>query len=152
MLRFENLNDDTQDLEFAVKTLHDIAQDVGEVFEEAFYKFSLEEQLEILKQYDDEAYNALEMINNLQEFTAHMSFTEAKQFIDHYFALRRPIRDYLDKILAQARDQGYVTTYFGRQRPTPDVKSSNFIVRSAAERTAMNMPIQGTEYFCNSFF
>ena len=76
---------------------------------------------------------------------AHMSFTEAKQFIDHYFALRRPIRDYLDKILAQARDQGYVTTYFGRRRPTPDVKSSNFMVRSAAERAAMNMPIQGTE-------
>ena len=75
----------------------------------------------------------------------HMSFTEAKQFIDHYFALRRPIRNYLDKILAQARDQGYVTTYFGRQRPTPDVKSSNFMVRSAAERAAMNMPIQGTE-------
>ena len=75
----------------------------------------------------------------------HMSFTEAKQFIDHYFALRRPIRDYLDKILAQARDQGYVTTYFGRRRPTPDVKSSNFMVRSAAERAAMNMPIQGTE-------
>lgn len=69
LLRFENLNDDTQDLEFAVKTLHDIAQDVGEVFEEAFYQFSLEEQLEILKQYDDEAYNALETINNPQEFS-----------------------------------------------------------------------------------
>ena len=69
LLRFENLNDDTQDLEFAVKTLHDIAQDVGEVFEEAFYQFSLEEQLEILKQYDDEAYNILKTINNPQEFS-----------------------------------------------------------------------------------
>ena len=69
LLRFENLNDDAQDLEFAVKTLHDIAQDVGEVFEEAFYKFSLKEQLEILKQYDDEAYNILETINNPQEFS-----------------------------------------------------------------------------------
>lgn len=69
LLRFENLNDDAQDLEFAVKTLHDIAQDVGEVFEEAFYQFSLEEQLEILKQYDDEAYNILKTINNPQEFS-----------------------------------------------------------------------------------
>lgn len=69
LLRFENLNDDARGLEFAVKTLHDIAQDVSEIFEEAFYKFSLEEQLEILKQYDDEAYNALETINNPQEFS-----------------------------------------------------------------------------------
>ena len=38
-----------------------------------------------------------------------------------------------------------MSTYFGRKRPTPDVKSSNFIVRQAAERAAMNMPIQGTE-------
>lgn len=76
---------------------------------------------------------------------AHMSFSEAKQFISHYFAVREPIRAYLDATLLQAREQGYVSTYFGRKRPTPDVKSSNFIVRQAAERAAMNMPIQGTE-------
>ena len=76
---------------------------------------------------------------------AHMSFSEAKQFINHYFAVREPIRAYLDATLLQAREQGYVSTYFGRKRPTPDVKSSNFIVRQAAERAAMNMPIQGTE-------
>lgn len=69
LLRFENLNDDAQDLEFAVKTLHDIAQDISEIFEEAFYKFSLKEQLEILKQYDDEAYNILETINDPREFS-----------------------------------------------------------------------------------
>ena len=74
-----------------------------------------------------------------------MSFTEAKKFIDHYFEVRKPIRQYLDKILTQAREQGFVETYFGRRRPTPDVKSSNFMVRSSAERAAMNMPIQGTE-------
>lgn len=74
-----------------------------------------------------------------------MNFMEAKQFIDHYFAVRAPIRAYLDNILTQAREQGYVETYFGRRRPTPDVKSSNYMVRSAAERAAMNMPIQGTE-------
>ena len=70
LLRFENLNDDAQDLEFAVKTLHDIAQDMSEIFKsDAFYGFSLEEQLEILKQYDDEAYNALETINDPREFS-----------------------------------------------------------------------------------
>lgn len=74
-----------------------------------------------------------------------MSFTEAKKFIDHYFEVRKPIRQYLDKILTQAREQGFVETYFGRRRPAPDVKSSNFMVRSSAERAAMNMPIQGTE-------
>ena len=74
-----------------------------------------------------------------------MSFTEAKKFIDHYFEVRKPIRQYLDKILTQAREQGFVETYFGRRRPTPDVKSSNFMVRSSAERAAMNMPIQGIE-------
>ena len=74
-----------------------------------------------------------------------MSFTEAKKFIDHYFEVRKPIRQYLDKILTQAREQGFVETYFGRRRPTPDVKSSNFMVRSSAERAAMNMPIQGAE-------
>ena len=76
---------------------------------------------------------------------AKMSLAEAKQFIDHYFTVRRAIRTYLDQTLVRAREQGYVSTYFGRKRPTPDVKSSNYLVRSAAERAAMNMPIQGTE-------
>lgn len=74
-----------------------------------------------------------------------MTYYEAKQFIDDYFAVRRPIKNYLDRTLEQARSRGYVETYYGRRRPTPDVKSSNFIVRSAAERAAQNMPIQGTE-------
>lgn len=76
---------------------------------------------------------------------ANMTFSEAKKFIDHYFEVRKPIREYLDKIAKQAADEGYVETYFGRRRPTPDVKSSNFVVREAAKRAAMNMPIQGTE-------
>jgi DNA polymerase-1 len=74
-----------------------------------------------------------------------MSFIEAKKFIDQYFELRKPIRKYLNNILDHARSDGYVETYFGRRRPTPDVLSSNFMVRSAAERAAANMPIQGTE-------
>lgn len=74
-----------------------------------------------------------------------MAFGEAKEFIDSYFTLRAPIRTYLDATLKQAEDQGFVETYFGRRRPTPDVKSSNFMVREGARRAAMNMPIQGTE-------
>lgn len=74
-----------------------------------------------------------------------MSFPQAKKFIDRYFEVRAPIRRYIDGLLQQARDQGYVATYFGRRRPTPDIHSSNFMVRAGAERAAMNMPIQGTE-------
>ncbi|HRQ86483.1 MAG TPA: DNA polymerase I [Candidatus Saccharibacteria bacterium] len=76
---------------------------------------------------------------------AKMSFIEAKQFIDQYFKLRSPIREYIDATLDRARKDGYVETFYGRRRPTPDVHSSNFIVRQAAERAAANMPIQGTE-------
>lgn len=74
-----------------------------------------------------------------------MSWGEAKQFIDQYFELRAPIRAFIDETLKKARTDGYVATYYGRRRPTPDVHSSNFIVRQAAERAAANMPIQGTE-------
>ena len=76
---------------------------------------------------------------------AKMPFLEAKQFIDNYFALRAPIKKQLEAILRQAREEGFVETFYGRRRPTPDVKSPNFIIRQAAERAAMNMPIQGTE-------
>ena len=76
---------------------------------------------------------------------AHMPIYEAKQFIDNYFKLRAPIKQKLDEILKQAREEGFVETYYGRRRPTPDVKSSNFLIRQAAERAAQNMPIQGTE-------
>ncbi len=74
-----------------------------------------------------------------------MSFGEAKHFIDQYFTLRAPIRTYIDETLRKAKQEGYVETYFGRRRPTPDINSSNFMVRSGAERAAANMPIQGTE-------
>jgi len=74
-----------------------------------------------------------------------MSFTDAKRFIDDYFRVRVAIRKYIDATIAKAKNDGYVETYFGRRRPTPDVKSSNFMVRSGAERQAANMPIQGTE-------
>lgn len=76
---------------------------------------------------------------------ANMSLGEARDFIENYFKLRAPIKAKLDEILRAAREEGYVETFYGRRRPTPDVKSSNFQIRQAAERAAMNMPIQGTE-------
>lgn len=76
---------------------------------------------------------------------AGMSFIEAKNFIDEYFRIRPKIRQYIDATIKKAHDDGYVETLFGRRRQTPDVKSSNFVVRSSAERAAANMPIQGTE-------
>jgi len=74
-----------------------------------------------------------------------MSFIQAKEFIDQYFELRAPIRKFIDATLHKGRTEGYVETYHGRRRPTPDITSSNFMVRAAAERAAANMPIQGTE-------
>jgi DNA polymerase-1 len=83
-------------------------------------------------------------INGLVEATG-MSFAEAKGFMESYKAIRAPIMQYMESILKQSREEGYVETYFGRRRPTPDVKSTNFVIRQAAERAASNMPIQGTE-------
>jgi DNA polymerase-1 len=74
-----------------------------------------------------------------------MSVLDAKKYIDHYFELRAPIRKYIDATLVKAKTEGYVETFHGRRRPTPDVNSSNFMVREAANRQAANMPIQGTE-------
>jgi DNA polymerase-1 len=74
-----------------------------------------------------------------------MSFVESKKFINQYFELRAPIRAFIDATLEKAKNEGYVETYFGRRRPTPDVNSSNFMVRESAKRAAANMPIQGTE-------
>lgn len=74
-----------------------------------------------------------------------MTMPEAKQFVDKYKELRAPIFTYTDSLIEFAKKKGYVETLFGRRRPMPDIHSSNFIVRSGAERAAMNMPIQGTE-------
>ncbi|HKX23712.1 MAG TPA: DNA polymerase I [Candidatus Saccharimonadales bacterium] len=74
-----------------------------------------------------------------------MTREEAKVFIEKYFELRAPVRKYMDETVEQALKDGYVATIFGRRRPTPDLKSSNFMVREGAKRAAINMPIQGTE-------
>lgn len=74
-----------------------------------------------------------------------MSMAAAKTFIEKYFELRKPLLDYMNSLKEKARKDGYVETLFGRKRPMPDIHSSNFVVRQAAERAAINMPIQGTE-------
>ncbi|MDL2363604.1 MAG: DNA polymerase I [Patescibacteria group bacterium] len=74
-----------------------------------------------------------------------MTREQAVVFIDKYKAVRRPLFDYMDRVREQSRKDGFVATLFGRRRPMPDIHSSNFMVRQAAERAAINMPIQGTE-------
>jgi len=74
-----------------------------------------------------------------------MTYEQAGKFIREYMDVRKPLVAYLQKLKDQARKDGYVETLFGRRRPMPDIHSSNFVVRNAAERAAINMPIQGTE-------
>jgi DNA polymerase-1 len=74
-----------------------------------------------------------------------MTMEQATTFINRYKELREPLFTYIDNVREQARKEGYVETIFGRRRPSPDIHSSNFVVRQAAERAAINMPIQGTE-------
>ena len=69
---------------------------------------------------------------------------EAKAYMDNYFAKYHGVREYMDAIKAQAKADGYVSTLFGRRRNLPEIKSSNFNMRSFGERVALNMPIQGT--------
>ncbi len=69
---------------------------------------------------------------------------EAAAFIEQYFTVFQGVRKYMDTIVEQARRDGYVTTLLERRRYLPDIRASNFNLRSFAERTAMNTPIQGT--------
>ena len=73
-----------------------------------------------------------------------ISRAEAKQVIADYFDTYKGIRRFMDETPIIARDQGYVTSMFGRRRYFPSIKDRNFSVRSRAEREAINMPIQGT--------
>ena len=69
---------------------------------------------------------------------------EAAQYIEHYFETYPGIKKFLDDSVAHAKENGYAVTLFGRRRPVPELKSSNFMQRSFGERVAMNAPIQGT--------
>ena len=72
-----------------------------------------------------------------------ISRTEAKNFIDEYFRSYPGVKAYMDRVIAQAREQGFVETLFGRKRYLPDIVSKNPTARGLAERNAINAPIQG---------
>lgn len=69
---------------------------------------------------------------------------EAKAYIDAYLEKYHGVREYMERVISEAKANGYVETLFGRRRPLPELKSSNFNTRSFGERVARNMPIQGT--------
>ena len=73
-----------------------------------------------------------------------ISRKEANEYIEQYFATYPKVKEYLDKLVSDAKENGYITTMFGRRRPIPELSSSNFMQRSFGERVAMNSPIQGT--------
>jgi DNA polymerase-1 len=82
--------------------------------------------------------------HGLSEATG-MTFEQSQDFITKYKDLRKPLFEYMDKLLKEAKKTGYVETLFGRRRLLPDLHAGNFVIRQAAERAAINMPIQGTE-------
>ncbi len=69
---------------------------------------------------------------------------EAKAYIDNYLANYHGVREYMKNVVAEAREKGFTETLYGRKRYIPELKSSNFNIRSGAERIALNTPIQGT--------
>lgn len=69
---------------------------------------------------------------------------KAKEFIEKYFATYPKVREYMDANVAFAREHGYSVTMLGRRRNLKDITSSNYLTRSAAERMAMNTPLQGS--------
>jgi DNA polymerase-1 len=73
-----------------------------------------------------------------------LSYAEAKDFIAAYYKAHHSVRDFLDATKAKAQELGYVETLFGRRRSTPDIHSNIPYLRAAAERMAINMPVQGT--------
>ena len=73
-----------------------------------------------------------------------VSFYEAKNYIESYLEKYSGVRAYMKQVVADAREQGYTQTLYGRKRYIPELKASNFNIRQGAERIALNTPIQGT--------
>ena len=72
-----------------------------------------------------------------------VSPAEARAYIEAYLQKYHGVREYMERVIAEAKEKGYVETIFGRRRPVPELKASNFNTRSFGERVARNMPIQG---------
>ena len=73
-----------------------------------------------------------------------ISRKEAQEYIERYFETYPGIKQFLDRLVTEAKEKGYATTIYGRRRPIPELSSGNFMQRSFGERVAMNSPIQGT--------
>ncbi len=73
-----------------------------------------------------------------------ISKKEAAEYIEQYFETYPGVKRFLDHMVAEAKEKGYVATMYGRRRPIPELSSNNFMQRSFGERVAMNSPIQGT--------
>jgi len=73
-----------------------------------------------------------------------VTVAEAKEYMERYFQTYTGVRAYMDRIVEQARADGYVETLMHRRRALPELKSSNHNLRAFGERVALNMPIQGT--------
>ncbi len=74
----------------------------------------------------------------------HVTVAQAKEYMEKYFEHYAGVRAYMTRVVEQGREDGYVSTLYGRRRWLPELKSSNFNTRSFGERVALNMPIQGT--------
>jgi len=74
----------------------------------------------------------------------HIPMDQARIYIEGFFASYPRVRDYLDAVVAQAKQEGYTTTILGRRRYLPDLNARNPAIRSNAERMALNAPIQGS--------
>ena len=73
-----------------------------------------------------------------------ISRKEAAEYIEKYFETYPGVKTYLEQLVSEGKEQGYVKTLFGRKRPIPELSSGNFMQRSFGERVAMNSPLQGT--------
>ena len=85
--------------------------------------------------YGMEAYGLAQRLN--------IPVDEAAPILDAYFVAFPNVKDYMDRTVEEARERGYTETLFGRRRPIPELLNSNFRVRQAGERQAMNAGIQG---------
>ncbi len=74
----------------------------------------------------------------------HVSYGEAKRYIEQYLAHYSAVAGYMDELIENARQTGYAVTLFNRRRPLPELRVSNHMTRAFGERVARNMPIQGT--------
>lgn len=74
----------------------------------------------------------------------HIDTKEAKEYIEKYFAKYKKVKEYLDRTVEDAKNNGFVKTYYGRIRPIPEFKVGNAMQKAFAKRVAMNSPIQGT--------